>query len=361
MKTIAVLYGGKSSEHDVSCISAAAVVIHLARHGDFSLVPIGIDRDGTWYGQDAATVLSEAQTGRLAITVTPEERMGIFPGSGIHRISGETVPVDCVFPVLHGINGEDGTVQGALALAGIPYVGSTVVGSAIGMDKVSAKRIWHDLGLPIIPYTTIVRDEYIRDPERAFKKAADLGYPLFAKPNAAGSSVGISRVGSPEDLAKALELALEHDDLVLLEEALNVREIETAVLGNDNPRAFVPGEVIPSHEFYDYDAKYLDPHGASLEIPADISVAQQETVRTLCERAFVACRCRGLARVDCFLERTTGKFYLNEINTMPGFTPISMYPKLVEASGISYTDLLAELIRLAGEQTTGSNSHFRSL
>lgn len=348
MMRVVVLYGGKSNEHDVSRVSGAAVYYHLAENGRFELIPIGIDRGGAWYLQDHETTLEAAEGGRLSVVSDRTRRIGIFPGEGL-KLNGGDLPiqVDCVFPVLHGKNGEDGTVQGALELAGVPYVGSTIIGSAVGMDKVSAKRIWLNQGIPVVPYRTVDAYEYGTDPGTARIRAEELGYPLFVKPNAAGSSMGISRVNGPEDLSSAIEEALKHDDLVLLENALEIREIETAVLGNDTPRAFTPGEVIPSHGFYDYDAKYIDPDGAALEIPARLDENTLSHVRELAVRAFTSCRCRGLARVDCFLEKKSGRVYLNEINTIPGFTPISMYPKLAEADGLPYGELLAELIRMA--------------
>jgi D-alanine-D-alanine ligase len=258
--------------------------------------------------------------------------------------------IDVIFPVLHGTFGEDGTVQGVLELAGIPYVGAGVLGSAVGMDKEVMKRLFHERGLPIVPYLTVWRSGFESDPQgtcTAIEKK--FSYPVFVKPANLGSSVGISKAHSREELQAALETASRYDRKLLVERSIRGREIECAVLGNDDPIASLPGEVIPSGEFYDYTAKYLD-DTARLIVPAPIRESQVKKVQRLAVEAFRAAECAGMARVDFFLENKTGRFYLNEINTIPGFTAISMYPRMWEASGIPYTKLIDRLIELALER-----------
>ncbi|POR05433.1 hypothetical protein AU468_00730 [Alkalispirochaeta sphaeroplastigenens] len=358
---VVVLYGGQSQEHQVSCVSAAGVVQELAGMADLSLTLVGITLEGRWFLQDQAEQLRRArEEGTLGITPDPRALLGLRPGEGIVDAEGTLLAADCVFPVLHGAYGEDGTVQGLLEMCHLPCVGSGVTGSALGMDKIRAKQIWEQRGLPVVPYIT-VNDRSLdgrsvggctagaaRDAVERI--AGTFGFPVFVKPNAAGSSVGITRVEAPEGLAAALERAFRVDGTVLIEQALAVREIETAVLGNQDPRTFPPGEVIPSHQFYDYEAKYTDPEGAALKIPADLEPALAQRIRDISREAFCAVDAAGLARVDCFLQRETGEVYLNEINTLPGFTPISMYPKMVQAGGVTYAELLRELISLALER-----------
>lgn len=354
---VALLYGGRSTEHEVSLSSAAGVLRALMSHRDMAVELIGLARDGTWYYQDFTHQFDRAQADRpLTIEERIEYRVVVLPAAGLAVREGKALPVDCVIPILHGSFGEDGTLQGLLEMAGLPYVGSGVVGSAVGMDKMRSKRLWQDHGLPVVPYLHVAQTDL---PEEAdlhhLSQVIDerLGYPVFVKPNAAGSSVGISRVMGPDGLAKSLDRAFRVDRVVLIEQALPVREIETAVLGNEAPEAFPPGEVIPSHDFYDYDAKYEDPDGARLVIPAEISPELAEEIKVLSVAAFRAIDGAGLARVDCFIvtaEDQSQEIYLNEINTIPGFTPISMYPKMVEAGGIDYSDLVMRLIELAMER-----------
>ncbi|MDA3951059.1 MAG: D-alanine--D-alanine ligase [Spirochaeta sp.] len=351
---VAVLYGGRSSEHEVSLVSAAGVLRELSTLPGYQVVPIGITRDGGWYRQDQAVQLTRARGGHGLTVDTEQPRVVVIPGTGLAEQAGRAAPIaiDCVFPVLHGSYGEDGTVQGLLEMANLPYVGSGVVGSSVGMDKIRSKKLWQERGLPIVPYLSVRYDE-ADTPEIAVLAAdtvtrieAAFGFPVFVKPNAAGSSVGVSRVTGPDQLAAALTRAVVTDSTVLIEEALPVREIETAVLGDVTVRSFPPGEVIPTHEFYDYAAKYEDPEGASLTIPADISEAASAEIQRMSREAFTAIDGSGLARVDCFLHKEDGSVYLNEINTIPGFTPISMYPKMVEAGGVPYGELLQELIAI---------------
>lgn len=347
---ILILYGGRSTEHEVSLVSAAGVSRELADVPGMNLLLAGITREGRWYRQDVAAQLEAARSaGRLSIKPDPAHNIVVVPGGGLALSRGTPLAVDCVFPVLHGTFGEDGTAQGLLEVAGLPYVGSGVTGSALGMDKLRAKQLWERNGLPVVPYVVVRENDPARsDPATIDRQVrATIGYPLFVKPNASGSSVGISRVSGRDGLEDAIHRALVVDSTVLLETAYPIREIETSVLGAHPPRAFPPGEVIPSHLFYDYDAKYTDPDGARLVVPADLPGETGEEIRALSIRAFEALDCSGMARVDCFLHTGTGAVYLNEINTIPGFTPISMYPKMVVSDGVPYRDLLRELIDLA--------------
>ncbi len=339
--TVCILYGGRSGEHDVSLRSAASVVKNLDA-SRYSVIAVGIDRAGRWH-------LQETLSGTDVLAVQPSaRRLSIVPGAGL-AVDGTPLPVDCVFPVLHGSYGEDGTVQGLLDIAGLPYVGAGVLGSSVAMDKEATKRLWRDHGLPIVEFT-VVRAE---DGEREWRRAASaIGYPLFVKPCAAGSSLGAGRVDDEPGLATALTQALRYDSRALVERCVEAREIECSVVGNVRPNAFQPGEVIPagSHAFYDYDAKYTDPDGASLQAPAKIPAALQERIMRLAEAAYTAVRCEGMARVDFFLERETEAVFLNEINTIPGFTSISMFPRMCEVSGLPYGKLLDTLIELAVER-----------
>ncbi|MCG8478442.1 MAG: D-alanine--D-alanine ligase [Spirochaetales bacterium] len=355
--TIALLYGGRSTEHEVSLSSAAGVLRALAAIPDIEVELVAIDRDGRWYLQDRGAQLARAERGDpLQVNRADDRRVVVTPGEGFAVRGGRNLAVECVFPILHGSYGEDGTLQGLLEMADVAYVGSGVVGSAVGMDKLRAKQLWHERGLPVVPYLYVERAAAagVEGVARIARSIDDsFGFPVFVKPNAAGSSVGISRVADAAGLATACDAAWAIDGTILIEKALTVREIETAVLGNDTPRAFPPGEVIPTHEFYDYDAKYEDPAGARLEIPATLGADTRDEVMRMSVEAYRAVDAAGLARVDCFVVSNPGdveEIYLNEINTIPGFTPISMYPKMVEAGGMSYQDLLVELIRLAGER-----------
>jgi D-alanine-D-alanine ligase len=260
------------------------------------------------------------------------------------------VDIDVLFPLVHGWGGEDGRLQGALELAGVPYVGPGVLGSAAAMDKAMAKILFQAAGLPVVPWLTFSREAHVKAPRDAARQVEDrLGYPVFVKPANGGSSVGVSRATGPQQLAEAMELAFDCDRKLLVEAAVNAREIECAVLGNDEPRASVLGEIFPSREFYDYAAKYLD--GTSrLAIPAELDGSTTETIRTHALRAFEALDLSGLARVDFLVDRDSGQGYVNEVNTLPGFTPISMFPKLWEASGVAYPALIETLVRLAQER-----------
>lgn len=343
---VGIIFGGRSGEHEVSVASAASIFKHLDRTR-YEAVPIRIEKSGRWVlGGKAPEALSAAAVieGRATEALQPVEPSAVVSGSGL----------DVVFPVLHGPYGEDGTVQGLLELANVPYVGAGVLGSAVGMDKAVMKTLFAAKGLPIVPHLTVLRKEWLAQRPSIGDRAADeLRFPMFVKPANLGSSVGISKATSAADFADAMELAFQFDRKVVIEAAVpHAREIECAVLGNDEPEASVPGEVIVTHPdgFYSYDAKYIDPDGASWKIPADIPTETAERVRGLSVEAFRALELAGMARVDFFLDGKAGALYLNEVNTIPGFTTISMYPKMWEATGLAYPDLLHRLIALALER-----------
>ena len=343
MKTlrVGVIYGGRSGEHEVSVASAAAIFKHLDR-GRYDAVPIRIEKDGRWtLGAKAPQALSAADVREDART---EALQPVEPTAAVTGI-------DVVFPMLHGPYGEDGTVQGLLELANVPYVGAGVLGSAVGMDKGVMKTLLAAHGLPIVRHEVVLREAWERDQAVAASRVSrTLRYPVFVKPANLGSSVGISKAKSDAELAGAMTLALQFDRKIVIEAAVaEAREIECAVLGNDEPEASIPGEIIPSREFYDYEAKYL--HGGSTEvIPAPLTDAQVREVQRLSIGAFRALECAGMARVDFLLARRTGELYVSELNTIPGFTANSMYPKMWEASGLPYPALLDRLIALALER-----------
>lgn len=349
MRRVLILYGGKSGEHEVSLRSAASIVRYL--HGRYHLLLVGISKDGRFYFQNESYPAQVAAAGieALAIQEDPDHKAALIPGEGF-TCNGSPLPVDIVFPILHGTFGEDGTIQGLLETLDVAYVGSGVLGSAVGMDKEMAKRLWAQEGLPIVPYFTLSSNQWEKGGGLAHQYADRLGYPVFVKPVCIGSSVGISKVKEPKDLPKALEGAFKYGTKVLLEKGIDAREIECSVLGNHDPIAFTPGEVIPSHEFYDYEAKYLDPRGAELRIPAEIPEATRTRVKELAIQAYRSIGVEGFARVDFFLERTTGMIYLNEINTIPGFTSISMFPQMCAFDGLSYKDLLDRLLQLGWDR-----------
>lgn len=345
---VAVIFGGQSGEHDVSLASARSVMGVLREKGH-QVVPVGITRNGKWLlTGDAHAYLS---AGGPAAATGPETSAcagrELAPGA-----VGQVFPaVDVVFPVLHGPHGEDGTVQGLLELAGIPYVGCGVLASSLAMDKIACKQLLASQEIPIVPFVAVLRSAWIKASQAVIEDIEDkLGYPVFVKPANLGSSIGVSKAAGRQDLVRAIEDAARYDRRILVEHAVAApREIECAVLGNDNPAASVPGEVVPSNEFYDYAAKYIDGK-STLQIPAPIPPAVADRVRELAVAAFCAIDGAGLARVDFLLSDTTGELYLNELNTMPGFTSISMYPKLWEATGIPYGDLVERLIELALER-----------
>jgi D-alanine-D-alanine ligase len=381
---VGVLFGGRSGEHEVSLLSAASVVNAIDKN-KYEVVPVGITKDGRWLtAGDAERLLQgkppdeskhlragdpDATPGAAVLArgeavVVPPEPVHRATGSltpfqsdasTLRRASDRAINVDVIFPVLHGTFGEDGTIQGLLELADIPYVGAGVLGSAAGMDKDVMKALFRAADLPIVKHVTILRSDWDADPKKA-EKAVDrqLKYPVFVKPANLGSSVGISKARTRKELGPAIYEAAKFDRKIVIEQGVGgakhkAREIECSVLGNDRPQASVPGEIVPVKEFYDYSAKYLD-EGSALIIPAKLTKAETKKVRELAIRAFQAVDCAGLARVDFLMDPKTRKLYVNEINTMPGFTAISMYPKLWAASGVSYPDLIDRLIKLGIER-----------
>jgi D-alanine-D-alanine ligase len=361
---VAIIFGGRSSEHAVSCATAAGVLRAIDRDR-YDVVPIGIARTGEW-------VLVEDEPAHLELTAarTPEvpavdarvvlplgTRDGALQVLAPGQPPRELGEVDVVFPLLHGPFGEDGTIQGLFELADVRYVGSGVLASAAGMDKHYMKVLFAGHGLPIGPYAVITDRAWQADPAAAMDACAGLGYPLFVKPARAGSSMGVSKVDDPAGLESAIEAAREHDPKVIVEAAIVGREIECAVLGGhgtDGPRTSEVAEISvhANHAFYDFDAKYLSESAVDLVCPADVSRAVSDEVRRLAAAAFESLGCEGLARVDCFVT-DDGRVLINEINTMPGFTPNSMYPRMWAASGLAYPALIDELISLALERRTG--------
>ena len=348
-----LLFGGQSAEHDVSRVSAVAVARALDPDR-YDVVPVAITREGRWLLADGARTALETGQFPPAFDVDgapvrlAERRAGV--ASPVVRLESGGNPlgaVDVAFPLLHGPYGEDGTVQGLLELAGLPYVGSGVVGSAVGMDKVMMKRAFVACGLPT-PRLEALREDGVTKAE--LDRCEDtLGYPCFVKPANLGSSVGVSKASDRRELEEAVAVALRFDEWILVEEAIAGREIEVAVLGDRPPEASLPGEIVPGADFYTYEDKYLD-DTAELRAPADLDVARTAEVRRLAVAAFEACRCEAMARVDFFLEDPGRGFLVNEVNTIPGFTPISMYPRLWEVTGVPYPELLDRLVALALER-----------
>ncbi|HKU28109.1 MAG TPA: D-alanine--D-alanine ligase [Candidatus Sulfotelmatobacter sp.] len=380
---VGILFGGRSGEHEVSLLSASSVLNSIDKD-KYDVVPIGITKEGRWLTAEHAQNLL---TGKLkieprnlragdpeitepaavlhqgeAVIVPPEpvnRERGIVPfqtdAVPMRRAADRAINVDVIFPVLHGTFGEDGTIQGLLELADIPYVGAGVLGSAAGMDKDVMKSLFIAAGIPIVKHVTILRGAWEKDRKKVEKLVSTkLRYPVFVKPANLGSSVGISKAHDRKELGPAIEEAAKFDRKIVIEEGVGgknnkAREIECSVLGNDEPVASIPGEIVPIKEFYDYDAKYLD-EGSRLIIPAKLSKTQIKKVQEMAVQAFKAVDCSGLSRVDFLMDPKTGKLYLNEINTMPGFTSISMYPKLWAASGLEYSELIDRLIQLGIER-----------
>jgi D-alanine-D-alanine ligase len=377
---VGILFGGRSGEHEVSLLSAASVLAAIDRD-KYEVVPIGITKAGRWVSSgdaelllgatsrpgdphlragdphttSAAAVLAKGE----ATIMPPQPEAGLVPFETAASAHADAIQLDVVLPVLHGTNGEDGTMQGLLELTGIPYAGSGVLGSAAGMDKDVMKRLFASAKLPIPKHVTVLRSAWQANEKKTIRLIEEkLTYPVFAKPANGGSSVGISKAHDRKELQAALTLAAQYDRKLVIEQAVGAgrkgtgkaRELEVAVLGNESPEASVVGEIVPAKEFYDYEAKYLS-EGSALMIPAKIEKAQAKAIRAMALQAFQACDCAGLARVDFLMEPgKNGRIYLNEINTLPGFTAISMYPKLWEASGLPYTKLIDRLIELALER-----------
>jgi D-alanine-D-alanine ligase len=382
---VGILFGGRSGEHEVSLLSAASVLKAIDKT-KYEVVPIGITKDGRWLTAEHAERLLQGESGSEkkpqtfragdpgatpgaallaqgeAVIVPPEpvhrdEGMAPFriEASALRRASDRAINVDVIFPVLHGTFGEDGTIQGLLELADLAYVGAGVLGSSAGMDKDVMKSLFRAAGLPIVKHVTVLRSQWEGHSKKVQKLVeSKLKYPVFVKPANLGSSVGISKAHDRKELGPAIEEAARFDRKIVIEEGVGgknrkAREIECSVLGNDDPKASVAGEIVPCKEFYDYDAKYLD-EGSELVIPAKLTKAEMKEVQTLAIAAFQAVDCSGLARVDFLMDPKTRKIFLNEINTMPGFTSISMYPKLWAASGVKYPELISRLIELGLER-----------
>lgn len=357
-RIIAVLFGGRSGEHEVSLMSARSV-LSVIDHSQYSVVEIGITHEGAWLtGQNTLAAFEKGLTEDLhPVNLLPDpSRPGLtivknfvsennLPGKEI------SIPVDVYFPILHGTNGEDGTVQGLLEMADVAYVGAGVIGSAVGMDKGLFKDVMIANNIPVVKSIVVLRSEIKGNLEQVIRRAEETGpYPLFIKPANLGSSVGITKCRSRSDIAEGLLEAAAYDRRILIERGIpNPREIEISVLGNDNPLASIPGEIIPGADFYSYEAKYLS-SSSEIRIPAKLSDAQSAQVKALALRAFKAIDCCGMARVDFLLDPQTEEIFLSEINTIPGFTKISMYPKLWEASGMSYSSLVNQLLELAFER-----------
>jgi D-alanine-D-alanine ligase len=381
---VGILFGGRSGEHEVSLLSAASVFNAIDKN-KYEVVPIGITKQGHWVtaadaerllkgkaadhedrhlraGDPQATSSAAVLASGESVVVPPEPHQ---PGSSlaafqtdnamVRRAADRAINVDVIFPVLHGTFGEDGTIQGLLELADLPYVGAGVLGSAAGMDKDIMKALFHAAGLPIVKHVTVLRGDWEAEPKKVQKLVeSKVKYPVFVKPANLGSSVGISKAHDRKELGPAIDEAGRFDRKIVIEQGVGgrkhkAREIECAVFGNDKPDASVPGEIVPGQEFYDYNAKYLD-EGSQLIIPAKLSKAETKKVQQLAIAAFKAVDCSGLARVDFLMEPKTRKIYLNEINTMPGFTSISMYPKLWAATGVTYPELIERLIQLGLER-----------
>jgi len=344
---VGVLFGGRSGEHEVSLASASSIIRGLDPQ-KYEAVPIGITKEGHWLiGEGAQKMLPEVlRTGQRVVMSADPTESALMPIDG----SARGQKLDVVFPVIHGTFGEDGTMQGLLELAGLPFVGAGVLGSAIGMDKDVAKKLMQVAGIPVVPWIAVQRAEWERQPKeirRAIEKK--FKYPVFVKPATLGSSVGMTKVHSRAELGPALDLAAEFAMKIMIERAVSAREIEVSVLGNHDPRASIPGEIVPHREFYDYAAKYLE-EGTQLLIPAQLKKSEVKKVQAMAITAFRALELSGMARVDFFIEKRGGKIFLNEVNTIPGFTSISMYPKLWEANGIPFRELITKLIDLALEQ-----------
>jgi D-alanine-D-alanine ligase len=356
---VGVIFGGRSGEHEVSVMSARGILRALdpAR---FEPVLIGIDRSGTWQLIESRALLGPGSPGAERVGEGALARIVQEPGAALERRQPSDLQgrfgVDVFFPIVHGTQGEDGALQGLLEMAGAPYVGCGVLGSAIGMDKDVSKRLLRDAGLPIVDFIVaragsaspcVSAASVSADAALAQRVEAELGYPCFVKPASLGSSVGVSKVRSAAELPAALAEAFRYDRKLVIERGISAREIETAVLGLDAPQVSLPGEIVPRHEFYSYEAKYLDPNGAELIVPAPLSEAQTREVQRLSLQAFQALELEGLARVDFFLDRVTGQWFVNEVNTLPGFTEVSMYARMWQESGLSYRELVTRLIELA--------------
>ena len=363
---ICVIYGGKSGEHEISLISASSIVRNIKKENNVIL--IAITKSGKWYLQPESEYERICKDSSATLKITEDEKsaVSIIPGNGKNAfaVCGKPLEIDVVFPALHGTYGEDGTIQGLFDMADIPYVGCTTLASAVTMDKEKTKMIWQSAGLPVVPYVCMKRfvmldsvlyDSFIEETEKELG-----GYPLFVKPCCAGSSNGAGKANNRRELSYQLMQAFQWDDKVLIEKAINAREVECSVTGNsvtfapesevEDVVAYIPGEIVPTHTFYDFDAKYNDPDGARLQIPANLSENDLEKIRKTACAAYKTLDASGLSRVDFFIDKDSDQVYLNEINTMPGFTSISMFPKMCDAAGLNYPELIDLLISEALEK-----------
>ncbi|NCB39710.1 MAG: D-alanine--D-alanine ligase [Erysipelotrichia bacterium] len=357
---VGVIFGGRSGEHEVSLVSANSIIKALNPE-KYEIIPVGITRQGSWmvgvkpekmleYSKtrsNSCLAFAGAASGKASLNCDPANKGLMLLDK---QCSGEHVKLDVLFPIIHGTYGEDGTLQGMLELADMPYVGCGVLASAAGMDKTFSKRLFNDAGINIAPYKEVLRSSWRANPEKIICEVeSTIGYPCFIKPVNSGSSVGISKAKNRDSFETAMNEAARYDRKILIEAHIDGREIEVSVLGNDDPIASIPGEIVPCNEFYDYSAKYIDDR-SELKIPADLTPELTEEIRKTAIKAYKALDCAGMARVDFFLERKTNRIIINEINTIPGFTNVSMYPKLWEATGITYPQLVDKLVELAIER-----------
>lgn len=352
-RTVGIIFGGRSAEHEVSIHSAKNIIDALDKD-KFRVICLGITKEGRWvFGSEAEKMLSTTFKKFSSFEhMNLEKQIILSPNLPSNKTFKE---IDVIFPVIHGPYGEDGTLQGFLRLIDIPFVGSDVLGSAIGMDKDVTKRLLIQAGIPVVKYNVFSKHN---KSELNFKSVKDkFGSVFFVKPANLGSSVGVNKVVDEDNFIKAIDNAFEFDSKILIEEAIDAREIECSVLGNDEPETSVLGEIIPNHDFYSYESKYIDQNGATFKIPADLGEELTNEIKTIAIKAFKTLCCKGMARVDFFLERNTNRVYLNELNTIPGFTNISMYPALWKASGKTYSQLIEKLLDLALEHHSELQSH----
>ncbi len=339
MEKIIILYGGTSGEHEISLRSAASVYNHLNTK-KYAVSCIGIDIDGKWYFQDEIVFSADGES----LLIKKEFPVAVYPSQGLFT-GNRLIPADFIFPVLHGVSGEDGTVQGLLEMIHIPYAGSGILGSAAGMDKTVSKMLWQHQGLPTVPFTEIrsISDSRIKE------ASAEYGFPVFIKPARAGSSVGVKKAVDRNELMECIQHAFQFDTKLVIEPAITGREIECSVMGNREVESFPPGEIILEKGFYDYESKYLSGNNARTVVPASLSTDVKESVEDYAKKAFLTVGAQGFARVDFFIEESTGQILLNEINTIPGFTSISMFAKMCEAGGVQYKEVLDRVILLGKE------------
>ncbi len=351
-KTMLLLYGGQSTEHAISCFSAATIVRSLAQC-EYACEIIGISKEGLWHLQDWDVQLKTAKRNEGLSIECDRPLVHLVPGKGFYA-EGRKIPCDCVLPIIHGSNGEDGNVQGLLEHMALPYVGADVTASALALNKQYSKILWREAGLPVLPFMAINKRDYLENPASYYAEILHrFPFPIFVKPNSTGSSVGIRRIVDATDVAElqtAIEYAFLFDNKILIEQGISAREIEVSVIGNHRVQVFSPGELITGHEFYSYQAKYIDPQGATIKIPAPMDAETGLRIRELAEQAYRVLSCTGLARVDFFIEKDSDNIYLNEINTMPGFSSISMFPRMLAEDGMDLPQFLRTLIQLALER-----------